>query len=71
MKVDWKETFNPRDLYGVLSSALDTAFECGYKFVYWDGKIYDSATDELVGIEDEPNAVYINGVKHTNTGGEK
>lgn len=71
MKVDWKETFNPRDLFGCKVSALDEAHHCGYPYLYWDGYIIDVVTEAHIGTADEENEVYINGVKHTNTGGEK
>ena len=70
MKVDWKETFNPHDAFGSLSSALDEACAIGYLYVWWDGQIFESDTARLVGFEND-FVVYINGVKHTNKGGEK
>lgn len=71
MKVDWKETFNPHDAFGIRDTALDLAWTCGYPYLYWDGYILDVQTGQVIGTADEENVVYINGVKHTNAGGEK
>lgn len=71
MKVDWKETFNPHDAFGSLNSALDEAHVCGYPYVYWNGNILDIRYGRKIGTADEEHEVYINGVKHTNKGGEK
>lgn len=71
MRVDWKETFNPHDSFGASNTAMVYAWESGYRYLYWDGYIIDVVTEARIGTADEENEVYINGVKHTNTGGEK
>jgi hypothetical protein len=50
----WKEVFNSNlKHWGWISIACDKAKECGYKYFWWNGKIWDVETHRDVCTEDE------------------